>query len=166
MLDMRQIGIATAIAWFLLAGCASDIELGISYDPLTVFPAQATYAWDEGSSSLPTDDRIEALNLDPLIKQVVDSEFATKGYRPVRAGEPRNYLLSYQLGVATRIRPEESFSMGSLYLDLNDAASGRRVWVGFARTQVDPSRSEQERVERLRETVRRMLEKFPPGQHD
>ena len=41
--------------------------------------------------------------------------------------------------------------------------SGKRVWSGFAQTEVDMSKTESERRERLREIVGRMLVDFPPG---
>jgi hypothetical protein len=93
----------------------------------------------------------------------VTGELAARGYREAPEGQPSNYLLSYQLSVATRIRPEESFSIGSLSLLLVEADTGRRAWMGYLRAQIDPNLSDEERRERMHKEVGRLLEKFPPG---
>ena len=100
-----------------------------------------------------------------MLQDVVATELAARGYRQAGSAAA-DYLLSYQLSLASRIRPEGSFSIASLSLLLGDAKSGRRVWVGFAQTEVTISRSDSERRERLREIVRQMLVGFPPGHDD
>jgi hypothetical protein len=162
----RRRSVLLAIAATVASGCASDVEMGVSYDPLVAFPPQATWAWDEAANSLPSDERVQALNLEPLIREVVAEAFAARGYRQVAPGEPRHYLLSYQLGVATRLRPEESISVGSLSLQLAAADSHRRVWNGFARAVMDRSLTREERARRLRRELDRMLKRFPPGSED
>lgn len=149
----------------MLAACASDISVGTSFDPLARFPASATWRWDEIRNVLPGDERILALDLGPEVEAAIADEFTARGYRERRSEAP-DYILSYQLSVTSRIRPEGSFAIGSLSLLLSEAESGRRVWSGFALTEVDLSRSESERRERLREVVGRMLANFPPGSDD
>ena len=145
--------------------CASDLSVGTSFDPLERFPAEATWRWDEVRNVLPDDERIVAMDLGPVLQDAVSAELAARGYREARSAAV-DYLLSYQLSLTSRIRPERSFTIGSLSLLLGDAKSGRRVWVGFAQTEVDISRSDSERRARLREVVRQMLGGFPPGHDD
>ena len=76
------------------------------------------------------------------------------------------FMLSYQASLATRIRPEGSIAIVSFSLELDDAASGRRVWVGFARAEFIANATREECKERFGRTMCRLLEKFPPGQRD
>jgi hypothetical protein len=147
-----------------LAGCASDgIEVSATHDPLASFPAQATYAWDVRANKLPSDPRIVELDLDPLIKEVAEEEFAAHGYRAAGSGAAR-YRLSYELVVHTWIGVDESRSVGSLSLLLAEADTGRRVWIGFGRADVRVGLTREERKQRLRAALAKMLEKFPPKQ--
>jgi hypothetical protein len=153
-----------ALLLTLLAGCASDgVEVSATYDPLEPFPAQASYAWDDRANKLPANPRLEALDLDPLIKTAATEELAVRGYRPAASGSP-DYRLSYELVVHSWIGPDNSLSVASLSLLLVDADSGRRVWLGFARAEVQVGRTPAERGQRLRDAFAKMLAKFPPAQ--
>ena len=156
--------IATGLVLLLLAGCASDnINASSAFDPLHPFPSQATYAWDAAANRLPNDPRFEQLDLHTLITEAANEEFSLRGYRQAAAGSP-TFRLSYQLAVHTWIGSNNSRSVGSLALTLNEAESGRRVWMGFARAEVNVGLTDAERKERLRTVVARILEKFPPNQ--
>ena len=156
--------IATSLVLLLLAGCASDnIDASTAFDPLAPFPAQATYTWDATANRLPSDPRLEPLDLHTRITEAANGEFALRGYRQAAGGSP-DYRLSYQLSVHTWIGSNNSRSLGSLALTLNEAESGRRVWMGFARAEVYVGLTDVESDERLRTVVARILEKFPPNQ--
>jgi hypothetical protein len=146
-----------------LAGCASD-DVGVSttFDPLTRFPAAATYAWDDTARLLPEDPRVDGPAVDALVKEVADQEFAARGYRA--AAPPANYLLSYQYAVHTWTGPDASKAIGSLSLQLVESASRRRVWSGFGRAEIHVGLTPEERRERLRAALTRMLKDFPPSQ--
>jgi hypothetical protein len=161
----RRYALILAALWLLqLGGCASDgIDTSTTFDPLTVFPAAASYVWDDRASSLPQDPRIQQLDLSPLIREVANQEFASRGYRDAGSGDS-NYRLSYQLTVNTWIGADNSRSVASLSLMLVENASNRRVWVGFTRAEIHVGLSRDERRERLRRAVSRMLAKFPPSQ--
>jgi hypothetical protein len=145
--------IASSLVLLLLASCASDnIKASTAFDPLTPFPPQATYTWDAAANRLPKDPRLEELDLDTRIAEAANEEFSLRGYRPAAAGSP-DFRLSYQLAIHTWIG-----------LTLNEAGSGRRVWMGFARAEIHVGLTDTERKERLRTVVARILEKFPPNQ--
>jgi hypothetical protein len=156
---------ALSAAFFVqLAACASDgIDVSTTYDPLTSFPMQATYTWDDHANKLPKDQRLNPLDLDPLIKETANEEFADRGYRPHDSG-PADYRLSYQLAVHTWLGPDNSTSVGSLSLLLVEEETNRRVWMGFARAEIHVGLTREERKERLRKALAQMLEKFPPAQ--
>ena len=148
----------------LLIGCSSDgIQVSTTFDPLSAFPAQATFVWDDAANKLPADPRIARLELGPIIKQAAEAEFAARGYRAATGGSP-DYRLSYQLVVNSWIGADNSRSIGSLSLLLVEANSGRRVWLGFGRAEVHVGLSYKERKQRIQGTLTRMLQKFPPSQ--
>ena len=159
----RKLGIAMA-AHLLLLGCASDpIDVSTTFDPLTRFPAQATYLWDEAASKLPDDPRLNQMDTDSVIREAANAEFAARGYRLSTSGSA-HYRLSYDLALHTWYGPDNSSSLGSLSLWLADAATKRRVWMGYVRAEIHVGLSRAERLERLRGAMARLLEKFPPAQ--
>lgn len=156
------LSVATALLLYA-SGCASDdVRVSTSFDPLTRFPATATFAWDDAASSLPDDPRIQELDLGPLVREVANQEFAARGYR-VGSPAAANYRLSYQVTVHTW-SGVESRSIASLSLQLVEAASERRVWTGFGEADLFVGLTREERRERLRTGLARMLERFPPSQ--
>ena len=145
-------------------GCASDnIDVSTTFDPLTRFPVQATYLWDDTANQLPDDPRINPAETDSLIREAANAEFAARGYRLATSGSA-NYKLSYDLTVHTWYGANNSSSIASLSLWLVDAASKRRVWMGYVRAEILVGLSREERVTRLRGAMARLLEKFPPAQ--
>jgi hypothetical protein len=147
-----------------LAGCASDsIDVSTTFDPLTPFPAQATYLWDETASKLPDDPRINQMDTNSLIQEAANAEFAAHGYRLSTTGSA-HYKLSYDLAVHTWYAADNSSSLGSLSLWLTDAATRRRVWMGYVRAEILVGLSHEERLARLQKAMARLLEKFPPAQ--
>jgi hypothetical protein len=147
-----------------LAGCASD-DVGVSttFDPLTRFPATATYVWDDAARLLPDDPRVDGPAVDALVKEVANQEFAARGYRAVDSG-PSDFLLSYQYAVHTWTSPDASKAIGSLSLQLVESGSHRRVWSGFGRAELHVGLTPEERRQRLHVALARMLEDFPPAQ--
>ena len=157
----RPSTLLAALLALALAACQSDTaEFSTSYDPLVVFPKNASFAWDATASRLPDDPRIRELELDPLIREAADGAFAARGWRPVRGAA--DYRLAYELGENRWTGPDGSTSMVTLSLFLVDAKSGRRVWSSYGRAEVQPGLTREERAKRLRATLDRMLEAFPP----
>ena len=166
MPDRRPLFGLGALCLAALIGCASnDVQTSTVYDPLSPFPVQGTFRWDDAANKLPGDDRIQALDLDPLIRDAANQEFALRGYRVVTSGSP-NYRLSYQVTVNTWIGPDNSTSVASLSLLLVDATADRRVWMGYGRAEMNVGNSREVRMKGVREAIAMMLEKFPPNQPD
>ncbi len=145
-------------------GCASSgVDTSTTFDPLTRFPARASYLWDDAASKLPDDPRFNQMETDSLIRQAANEEFAARGYRLAASGTA-NYRLSYDLTVHTWYGPDNSTSLGSLSLWLAEASSKRRVWMGYMRAEIHVGLTREERVKRMREAMARLLENFPPTQ--
>ena len=164
MLARRFLAFFGALGVVALTGCASDdVQTSFIHDPLSAFPAQATFRWDSAANKLPAYERIAALDLDPLIREAANQEFSLRGYRMVTSGTP-DYRLSYQVAVHTWIGPDNSSSVGSLSLMLIDTKLDRRVWMGYGRAEMNVGLSREERMMRLRGAIAKMLKKFPPNQ--
>ena len=161
---LRRLFVLGFVAQLALIGCASDpIDVSTTFDPLTPFPAQATYLWDESANGLPDDPRINQMETDSLIREAANAEFARRSYQ-LSTGASAHYKLSYDLAVHTWYGPDNSSSLGSLSLWLVDAATRRRVWMGYVRAEILVGLSREERLARLRGAMARLLEKFPPAQ--
>ena len=158
----RQTATLTALMLAFLFACVSSEPVSTAFDPLTRFPAQATYVWDEAANREPDDPRVRELEFGPRLRRLATEALAARGYREA-ASEPADYRVSYQLSVHTWIAPDHSTSVGSLSIVLVDAPSGRRVWMGFARAEAHVGLPEEARDERLRDILERMFEQFPPG---
>lgn len=154
-----------ACALFSLSGCATTPEgdTGATYDPLAVFHREALWVWDDAQNKVPNDERINTEALDQNIKSAVAAEFAARGYREANESKV-HYILSYEVGIHTWMSSTDASAFGSLSVLMREAASGRRVWLGFVRMQIDMSLTPAQRYERLRINVARMLENFPPAQ--
>ena len=163
MPERRHVLLALVVLAAQILGCASnDVGVSAAFDPLTPFPRQATYSWNEAANSLPDEPGLRGLDLDRLIKQTADAEFGLRGYRAV-AGSA-NYRLHYDLTVNTWIGLDNSRSMASLSLTLVESETDHRVWMGFVRTDVRVGLSEAERVERMHGALAKLLAEFPPAQ--
>ena len=148
----------------LCVGCASDpVDVSTTFDPLTPFPARATYLWDETANKLPEDPRLNQMETDSLIREAANAEFAARGYQLSTSGTA-HYKMSYDLAIHTWYQANNTSSLGSLSLWLTDAATRRRVWMGYVRAEILVGLSREERLARLQKAMKRLLEKFPPSQ--
>jgi len=155
---------ALVVSLVALVACASNdaIPVSTNHDPLFEFPASATYAWDDAANTFPNNPGIDRKEMDALLKDVINEAFAARGYR-VTTGAA-DFRLSYQFAVQSRRGVEESFAMGTLSLLMTEKSSGRRIWTGFGQAEFYMGLKPEERRERLREAMKRMLLYFPPNQ--
>ncbi len=146
----------------LLACMTDEVGVSTSFDPLSSFPAQATYVWDAQGISLPDDPRIDAEGVDREIRKAARESFAARGYRETTGSA--QYRLAYQLGVDTWTGPDRSAAVGSLSVELLEMDTRRKLWTGYARADIHVGLEEAERHARLRRIFDRMLADFPPSQ--
>ena len=166
---MSRVGTLLVLAPFLIAGallfsgCASDVGLSVTVDPLARFPETATFRFDRERSSVPSDPRLAVLELDAVLEKTLGEAFGEHGYRQ-RVEPPVDYLLAYRVTVQEIIAAEASRSIGSFWIELFEAQSGRRVWTGTGRGRLYVGFSRSEREQNLREHLDLLLKDFPPSQ--
>jgi hypothetical protein len=156
-------GIFPLVLLAALMGCSST-TVRTTHDPLAVFPAEATWSWDEAANRLPRDERLRTLNLNSIIRDTASEAFAARGYVEAEAGAPGDYRLSFDVSVGRVISQRDTRGVGSVSLTLVESAFDHRVWVGFISADVDFSLPEAERRQRIAREMRRLLRDFPPGQ--
>ena len=103
------------------------------------------------------------LNIRTVVREIVTDGLAKRGYTLAPEGEEAEFLVHYQVGIGKRIGPDSVKGFGSLSLTLVEVSTKRDVWVGFIKTEVALSLSEEDRRKRLRKRVDKMLKKFPPS---
>ena len=79
---LRRTAVRRATLPASAAGCASEVEYGTAYDPLTAFPTTAAIESDEEVNGLQHDARLEALDPGGILTKGTTEEFAAKGYDP------------------------------------------------------------------------------------
>jgi Domain of unknown function (DUF4136) len=160
------------------------------YDPSANLKTYRTYDWLPGPQEATGDKRIDNSLTDMRIRIAVASQLELKGYTKPVAGQPDFYVVYhasvkdllkttsmreyYGYGVAEKtgsggwpggnrtVTDIESYKEGSLLLDVIDVREKRLVWRGTAQAKMDPTLTPEERNERARVAVRKMLEHFPP----
>jgi hypothetical protein len=158
----RLKALAPSLCLVVAFGCAKTV--GSTYDPLAIFPAQATWAWDDAANRMPSDETLHVLNVDAVIRDTTAEGLSARGYAQAPAGSPAPYLLSYEVGIGRMISTTSASAVATLSLSLVESESKRRVWVGFIKVDVDTSLTEAQRRERLQAEMQELLEDFPPSQ--
>ena len=164
----------------LIVGACSGISTSTDYDPAVNFSAFSTYDWIDSEGEV---DNITSSR----VRQSVDAAMAVKGFsqsssnpdiavnyqittaerrsfNTVNAGWGGGYSRSgWGMGMGTSTTTEQVWQEGSLILGIFDTGTKNLVWTGTATTDIDPSRSPQERQELIDSAVGKMMGDFPPG---
>jgi hypothetical protein len=164
----------------LLVSACSGISTSTDYDPAVDFTAFSTYDWIDSEGEV---DNITSSR----VRQSVDAALTAKGFsqsssnpdiavsyqittaerrsfNTVNAGWGGGYRgAGWGMGMGTSTTTEQVWNEGSLILGIFDTGSKNLVWTGTATTDIDSSRSPQERQELIDSAVNKMMGDFPPG---
>jgi len=164
----------------LLVSACSGISTTTDYDPAVSFSAFSTYDWIDSEGQV---DNITSSR----VRQSVDAAMTAKGFtqstsnpdlavsyqvttaerrsfNTVNAGWGGGYRgAGWGMGMGTSTTTEQVWNEGSLVLGIFDTGSKNLVWTGTATTDIDQSRSPQERQELIDSAVNKMMGDFPPG---
>ncbi len=164
----------------LLVSACSGISTSTDYDPAVNFSAFSTYDWIDSEGQV---DNITSSR----VRQSVDAAMAAKGFTQstsnpdlavsyqVTSAERRSFNTvnagwgggysrgGWGMGMGTSTTTEQVWQEGSLILGIFDTGTKNLVWTGTATTDIDPSRSPQERQELIDSAVGKMMGDFPPG---
>jgi len=164
----------------LLVGACSGISTTTDYDPQVDFTAFSTYDWVDNQGDV---DNITSSR----IRQSVDAAMAARGFS--QSSSNPDLAISYQvssaerrsfntvnagwgggygwggwgMGMGTSTTTENVWQEGSLILGIFDTATKNLVWTGTATTDIDQSRSPEDRQKLVDDAVAKMMGDFPPG---
>ena len=169
-------------AFLLLAVACASYEIHYDYDVEANFAGYRTYGW----APLPATaeqgaDAARARNtlLDRRVRSAVDAVLALEGFTPA---DPPDVLVVYHTGLKDRVDitdwgytysgtywgwagrdiDAQTYTEGTLIVDLVDAATGQLVWRGSATGAIDPERTPEERDRAMQKVVAKIFEKYPP----
>jgi hypothetical protein len=164
----------------LLVSACSGISTSTDYDPAVNFSAFSTYDWIDSEGQV---DNITSSR----VRSSVDAAMAAKGF--TQSTSNPDLAISYQItsaerrsfntvntgwgggyrhggwgmSMGTSTTTENVWQEGSLILGIFDTGTKNLVWTGTATTDIDQSRSPQERQELIDSAVGKMMGDFPPG---
>ena len=164
----------------LLVGACSGISTTTDYDPQVDFSGFSTYDWIDSQGEV---DNITSSR----IRQSVDAAMSAKGF--TQSSSNPDLAVSYQIssaerrsfntvnagwgggygwggwgmGMGTSTTTENVWQEGTLILGIFDTSTKNLVWTGTATTDIDGSRSPQQRQELIDSAVNKMMGDFPPG---
>ena len=162
-----------------LSGCF-PIRVETGHDPSGNFAARRTYAWKSGPRITTGDPRFENPQMEAQLKQTIDSVLTEKGFSKVESNPGFLVDVEGKLGAGTstvvrRPRQDDSvpdwrwmgsntvhYEQGALILEMTDPSSGQPLWRAVATGMVQDQVEAEERRERGKKAVRKMLEDFPP----
>jgi ABC-type glycerol-3-phosphate transport system substrate-binding protein len=169
-----------ALLSLLLVGCSS-VSVDSDYDPQTDFSTFRTWSWMHDGPAQGVDDLT-----DGRIRAAVEAALPIRGLRKADAGASPDLRVAYHARVEQRIEAVpapattigygwragyvaydaqqlSTYDEGTLIIDLVGADSEDLVWRGTATAIVGDGGTPEEREERIREAVEKLLERYPPG---
>ena len=149
----------------LFAGCSAPDktiyhDVTYDYDVNTDFTRIKTYNWVK----MPATSRIEPFN-QIRIKDAVDASLSAKGLK-VMVDNPDVFLVMYGGGYKaidmTVMMDYDVYEVGRLKLAMYDAESRQEIWWGEDRADLFNEMTPAQKDEVIANSVRRILEKYPP----
>lgn len=173
---VRRLLVATVGAIAVPAVVAGGLDVEVLYDHQADFSSFATYRW----ASAPINETPEARMVHDRLVEVCDAELGKRGLRAVREGETADLLLTYHVhtednliieGVRYELAPHivwtgaapldvtRHWEVGTLILDLADAASEKIVWSGIVQGRAPTVSQLRDKIDKA---VRKLLKQYPP----
>ncbi len=160
---------ASVLALVLVAGC-SPIEVNTDYDTHYDFSRLKTFGWLRSKDS----PEVSQLTLG-RIERAIRERLEEKGY--TLSAENPDFLVAIHTPVRERTEvwdyyvgpwwgPPQvgvyTYQEGMILVDFVEAASKNLFWRGVAAGALRPERTPEQREDRIREAVEKMLDHFPP----
>lgn len=171
-----------------IVGCAS-ISTGAHYDETANFSTYKSFTWISEQpmiSAQPDSGQVISPLTQAKIQQAIQSGFEQKGYTFVSNRDQADIVIAYTVGTRQEIRIDSypapyygpwgwhvrgshyyvreydahSYTMGTLGVDVFDAATKQPVWHGWAEKSVT-SGDRKDPTQVINAAVEKMLESFP-----
>jgi hypothetical protein len=186
----HKLTVAAALLAACVAGCAGQKKKPSSSEMTTNIDVQAwraadaqlppgsTYAWDLGNPNLPDDVRIDPIELETRVRNIIRREMITKGY--VFQQYTPAFRIGYRLGLSDNLddaslnqRYKSSkrhlpgsarnkvYGRGSVVLEIVDVGEKRPVWRAGMAADVYLEVPKEDRGKRLDDAITALLTDFP-----
>jgi hypothetical protein len=171
----------------IIAASCSTIKVSSDYDKLAGFAAYKTYSFTEEALNIQLDD----LNKNRLINAVT-TELAAKGFTKAESnpdvlininikaeqkqtatattsggyggyGYGGGYRYGYGGGFSTTQINYDTYTDGTLFIDMIDASKKQLVWQGRGTKTIDPDSNSQTREKNINYAVKQIFSKYPPA---
>ncbi len=176
--------VALGIVASVHVGCGSK-QVEVDFRRNFRFASVRTYAWLPDPPGHAGDPVLHNDLIDGRVRDAVDRELETMGYRRVGVDEADLHV-TYYLGLETRVNMQmvarsyryrgggffdshntqtavRQYERGTLILDLLEAERRRLVWRGTVSSRVRRRSTPEERDEMVNDAVEKILQRFPPG---
>jgi hypothetical protein len=164
----------------IVASCAS-VKVSSDFDKGAKFPAYKTYAFTEEALNL----NIEELNRKRIIN-AVENELSLKGFTKAEkpdvvidikiTGEKKQtatatstggyygygYRYGWGGGMGTTTINYDSYTEGTMFINMIDATKNEVVWQGRGVGTIDPEASAEKREKNINYAVKQIFTKYPP----
>ncbi len=172
-----------------LGGLAcSGLKVATDFDPNADFTQIRSYAWLDERSGVEGDrDDVSSL-LDQRIRRAIEAELLGKGLA-ILERESADVLVSYHLGVERKLDVRtihsgygygrgwhrgyggygytetyvNEYEEGTFLIDFIEPSKKELIWRGSGQARVKRSSSPEDRQERIRKVVAKVLGPYPPG---
>ena len=165
----------------VFAASCSSIKVSSDFDKTATFPAYKTYAFTPEALALPLDD----INRNRLLS-AIEKELAAKGF--TKSDNPdvlidlniktqtqqtatatntggyygRGYRYGYGGGFSTTTINYDTYTDGTLFIDMIDATKKQLVWQGRGTKTLEEDASQKRREENINYAVKQIFVKYPP----
>jgi hypothetical protein len=175
---MAFTAVLAALAVFALgAGAALAQDVNVNYVPGTDFTKYKTYKWVEIQGAEKPDQI-----LDTQIKQAIDKALTAKGLAKA-AGDTADLAIGYQVALTQQQQwntystggygarrygggmgtaTSTTINIGTVALDMYDAAAKELVWKGQASKTVSSEKDPEKRQKNIDKAMAKLLKDFPP----
>lgn len=165
-----------------IAVSCSSIKISSDFDRSAGFASYKTYAFTQEALNLPLDD----INKGRVLK-AIESELALKGFTKTSATPDvlidvnikavqqttatasstggyygRGYRYGYGGGFTTTTINYDTYTDGTMFIDMIDAQKKVLVWQGRGTKTLDPGASQQKSEENINYAVKEIFKKYPP----
>jgi hypothetical protein len=171
----------------IITASCSTIKVSSDYDKTAGFPAYKTYAFTDEALNIKLDD----LNKNRLINAVT-TELSAKGFTKAESnpdvlininikaeqkqtatattsggyggyGYGGGYRYGYGGGFSTTQINYDTYTDGTLFIDMIDASKKQLVWQGRGTKTIDPDANSQKREKNIAYAVKQIFMKYPPA---
>ena len=154
-----------AIAWALLAATAYAEKVTVDANPSAPFGSYKSYGWTNGT---PAPNPLAEQGIHSMVAAQLAARGLAESNTPdmfvathtVTAQHPQPIVNGFDWGLGGTASVE-TYTMGTLIVDIYDARTKQMVWRGVAVDSV--SDKPEKNASRINKALEKMFSKYPPG---